>query len=808
MNKFFLFAFLVLMTLHSYAQPMKVVTYDTKLNVADKAAKENDYYSAIDFYNQAYEESKDPNLQIAIADLYVLARDYAKSEKIFERILKRDKEKEFEDIRVDYAKVLKKQGKYREALNEFNTIIADPEADDSLKNVAKFELSGIEMMENLAPNLEAVINYLPGKVNSPSGESSPIQGPDGSLYYSSFNRKKEITVDDEDYHAKIYVAEKNDKGEYDKVTALPELINRPDYHSAGVAFSRDGRRMFFTRIILQNNGLETSQLFVSNRSNEGWSAPTEVKSLNGDYLIKHPIIGELFGNEVLFFSSNMIGGLGGYDLYYSTIKGDNFGLATNLGPEINSPKDDISPYYNNGTLYYSTNGKPSMGGFDIYYAIWNGTTWENVTNIGHNYNSAYDDMFLRFNDSGSNGFLVSNRPHKDKPKIKGSETCCDDIFGVYIRDLVIDLITNVEDDKGPLNGANVELYDNTLGGYPETKTNINTHSFNFPLNADRDYKAIIKKEGYFPDTVRFNTNGILDDYTVKKTVKLKKDPSYDPNKGKKDEVEVVTINQTIRLNNIYYDYDKWDILPSAEEDLETLLDLMQDYPDMVIELSSHTDARGRDAYNQTLSQKRAESARTWLIEKGVERSRIKPVGYGEKVILNQCANNVKCTDDEHRVNRRTEFKIIAGPQTIEIKKEIFKDRGNDRSGEDGKTGKGGGIVEKQSNSSLKKKELTPIITFENPRIYLGKVKKGDSREVLFNFTNTGTSDLVIELVTSCKCTDLEYSTQPIKVNEKSFIKAIYHTANEKIGKISKTLDIYCNTDPIVVEAFFDAEVVE
>ncbi len=666
------------------AQPMKTVDYNTKLQVADLAASEGDYYGAIEWYTKAFEESKDLNLQLAIADLYVLARDFNKAEKIYDRILKRDKKREYEDIRIDFAKVLKSQGKYREALSEYNTILGDAEATDSLKAIARFELKGIEMMDNLAPNLEAIVNYLPGKVNSGSAETSPAIGPEGSLYFSSFNRKKEIILDgsEKDYHAKLFTAEKNDKGEYDKITALPENINRTEFNTAGAAFSRDGKRMYFTRALLQNNNIESSTLFVSTRGDAGWSSPREITELKGDFIIKHPYVGELFGNEVLFFSSNMLGGLGGYDLFYSQIKGDSYGIATNLGNVVNTAADEVSPYYNNGTLYFSSNGHPNIGGFDIFYANWNGFNWEGLTNIGFNYNSAYDDLFFRFNESGSSGFLVSNRPNKDKQKMKGSDSCCDDIYGVYIRELVIDLLSTVEDQNGALNGANVEVYDLTLGGYPETKTNFNGNVFNFPLLADRNYKAIFKKEGYFPDTITFNTNGIVEDKTIKRTIKLKADPDYG-----KDEVEIVTINQAIRLNNIYYNYDKSDILPDAEEDLNTLLELMEDYPDMVIELSSHTDARGDDGYNQKLSQRRAESAKTWLIAKGVNKDRIKPVGYGEKVILNKCANNVRCTDAEHRINRRTEFKIIAGPQTIEIKKEIFKDKGGDRTGETAPRGK-------------------------------------------------------------------------------------------------------------------------
>jgi peptidoglycan-associated lipoprotein len=799
----------ILCTSALMAQPLRTVTYETKLQVADTAGEEGDYYGAIEWYSKAYEESKDLNLQLAIADLYMLARDFSKAEKIYDRILKKDKTKEYEDIRVDYARALKSQAKYKDAVSQFNIVLGDAETTDSIRAVATRELKGIEMTETLAPNLEAVVNPLAGKVNSGSAESAPIQGPDGGLYFSSFNRKKEIIFDgsEKDYQAKLYVAEKNDKGEYDKVTPLPENINRPEFNSGGVAFSRDGKRMYFTRAELLNNNISASTIFVSYKGDEGWGAPKEIEELNGDYILKHPIVGELFGNEVLFFSSDMPGGVGGFDIYYSTIKGDKYGLPTNLGTTINTAKDEITPFYNNGTLYFSSNGLLSMGGFDIYYASWNGSNWENLTNIGFNYNSAYDDTFLRFNESGSNGFLVSNRPHKDKVKMKGNDSCCDDIYGVYIRDLVIDLLVNVEDEKGPLNGAGTDLYDLSLGGYPETKTNINTHIFNFPLQADRNYKAIIKKEGYFPDSISFNTNAMIDDYTVKKTIKLKKDPNYDPNKGKKDETITVSTNEPIRLNNIYYDYDKFNILPDAEQDLATLQELLEDYSDMVIELSSHTDSRGDDKYNQKLSQKRAESAKKWLTQRGIASDRIKPVGYGEKQILNRCTNGVKCDDNEHRLNRRTEFKIIAGPQTIEIKKTIFQDNGGDRSGETKQSPKGGSQSFSTHKSILSQKRV-PVITFDEPIIDLGKVKKGEEKDIVFSFTNTGNADLVIEVATTCKCTDLIYPKEPIKPGGKGVLKAKYHTVHENTGEIQKIIDIVANTEPIVVEAKFKANIVE
>jgi peptidoglycan-associated lipoprotein len=302
-----------------------------------------------------------------------------------------------------------------------------------------------------------------------------------------------------------------------------------------------------------------------------------------------------------------------------------------------------------------------MGGYDIFYSAWTGSGWSDAANIGFNYNTSYNDKFLRFNTSGNAGFLVSNRTHKDKKKFKGSETCCEDIYLVNIRDLIIDLQLLVDGEKGPLDGATVELLEGPKMISTESKTNYTGNNFSFLLDADKSYKAIVTRDGYYPDSVTFNTNGIFDDYTFKKTVKLNPKP-------KEAEYDVYTINEPIRLNNIYYDFDDDKILPDAEKDLSYLVELMDKYPDMVIELSSHTDSRGVSTYNQKLSQRRADSAKRWLVKEGIEASRIKAVGYGESLLLNRCKDGVRCSEEEHRFNRRTEFKIIAGPQTIEIQK--------------------------------------------------------------------------------------------------------------------------------------------
>jgi peptidoglycan-associated lipoprotein len=522
------------------------------------------------------------------------------------------------------------------------------------------------MIPKLPDNIDAIVVFGGNDLNCPSGDYSPSLYNDGSLYYSSFNRRKEIILDgeDEDYHAKIYVSQKNNDGMYGKPQELGQQINRKGYHTANVSFSKDGRTMYFTRMKLEGSEIAVSELYRANKSEDGWGAAEYISDLNGDFRTKHPVEGELFGNKVLFFVSDRDGGYGGDDIYYATIRGDGFSTPVNLGAKINTNRDDITPFYKDGTLYFSSKGYPSLGGFDIFYATWDGSEWSTPANIGHNYNSSYDDTYFSFNESGSMGFLVSNRPDKDKRNLKG-KTCCDDIYTVQIRDVVMDLITLVEDENGPLNGALVELIDESVdGGNISTKSNPTANNFSFLLDPDHNYMAKVTRDGYYPDSFTFNTVGILDDYTVKKTIVLKPMPNVE------EETEIVTSNQPIRLSDIYYDFEDDKILPDAEPPLEYLSELMNQYSDMVIELSSHTDSRGLSKYNQDLSQRRAESARIWLLDAGIAPDRIVAKGYGESQILNRCVDGIRCPEEEHRLNRRTEFKIISGPTTIEIKKSI------------------------------------------------------------------------------------------------------------------------------------------
>ncbi len=673
------FCFVAILSTAALAQPLRDFSFEQKIEAANVAEAEGNYAGALDWYEKIYEElsqarknrrsGSNPMLNqfsLKIAEMQFRIRDYERAEKRYGRILRKDTENQLADYRFMYGMSLKANAKYSDALEEFNKVISLSE-DEELIAGAEFQIEGIEMLRTMEPNVETAIGFLDKSINSASAEYSPRLAPDGDLYYGSLNRKTIIEVDNNDedeYHAKIYVASRNDEGQFEDGEELDQNINRLGFHNAQMAFSRDGRTMYLTRTQTKGTQITNTELLYSIKRETGWSAATPVETLNGDWQIKHPAVGQLFGRDVLFFVSDMEGGVGGFDIYYANILGDGrFSAPVNLGENINTARDEFSPFYYEGTLYFSTDGMPTIGGFDIFYSVWDGNAWSESVNIGLGYNSSCDDLYFTMNPDGKSGFFVSNRPGEEKRRLK-SKTCCDDIYEFQIRDIVIDLLAIVVDETdAPLDAATIKLENTSdpINYPPDIKFNSLGNEFQFLLDSDFKYRAIATREGYYSDTIEFNTAGILDNYTVRKKINLK---------PKKSETVVVTVNEPIRLDNIYYDFDDDKILPEAEDDLQFLFDLMEEYPDMVIELSSHTDSQGGARYNLDLSQRRADSARKWLIERGIDDNRVKPVGYGERVILNKCKNNVPCTDDEHRFNRRTEFKIIEGPQTIEITREV------------------------------------------------------------------------------------------------------------------------------------------
>ena len=356
------------------AQPINSSTYGTKIYLAELATESNDYYNALKYYQEAYDDRKDKALIPLIADNHYKLRDYKKAESYYSRLFRKRRGKAVEvapEIRFKYARVLKVNGKYDEAIEQLQSVISNSQ-DAQMKELAEYELNGAEYAKIVRPVPRLTVENAGTKVNSSFSEYSAfVSGTD--MYYSSFDRNKVLILDGEeqDYHAKIYKSSKKDEA-WGKPSPLDEKINRPGFHTANVTFSPDGQRMYFTRQLIEGNEVSESNIFYASANGDGqFGAANELGGVNGEWIAKHPSIGELFNKEVIFFVSDMAGGQGGMDLWYASrdlsSHAIDFTFPVNLGNKINTLGDEITPFYDieNGDMYFSSNGQPSMGGQDI-----------------------------------------------------------------------------------------------------------------------------------------------------------------------------------------------------------------------------------------------------------------------------------------------------------------------------------------------------------------------------------------------------------------------------------------------------------
>src|SRR5690606_6221901 len=352
-----------------------------------------------------------------------------------------------------------------------------------------------------------------------------------------------------------------------------------------------------------------------------WHAEPFVYNNVKEYSVGHAALAP--DGTTLYFVSDMPGGHGGTDIWFCKRQSDGqWGAPENAGSGVNSAGNEMFPNIApDGTLYYSSDGLLGMGGLDIYQSMGSENRWSTPAKMRYPINSARDDCGLVnvvVNEETVSGYLSSNR--------QGS-VGADDIFAFALEKPKIIIIlqgTTANKQTGERLTANVTLFDGTKEIVARTQSTENG-TFEFVLDRDLDYQVFATKAGYHPDSASVSTVGTTKSDTLH--VALLLDP-------------VFTVGQRIELENIYYDFDKHNIRPDAAEILDRLVKIMQDYPTLKIELSSHTDSRGSDTYNQALSQRRAGAAVDYLVSRGIGRDRMVAQGYGETRLVNDCGNGV------------------------------------------------------------------------------------------------------------------------------------------------------------------------
>ena len=469
---------------------------------------------------------------------------------------------------------------------------------------------------------------------------------DGKLYItSSRNDSRKNYGWNEEPFLDIYQYTLAGDGTYQGETLLDGKINTK-YHEGITSFTPDGKTMFFSRESffeniyekdsLSNTKYSVLHLFKAKKGSEGFSQ-VEASSINSpNYSIKNPTISA--DGSMIYFASDKPGGYGNFDIYKATLDNNGkVGTPVNMGQKVNTEGQEMFPYISsNNTLYFSSTGHLGLGGMDVFYTKEIDGKMAPIRNVGIPINSNGDDFAFKMDEESGEGFVSSNREGG-----KGS----DDIYAIKkLQPLCDVLITGtVLDDKtgAPLAGAMTSLVDasgNTLASKPANAEG----QVEYIVECETETELQVTMDGYESNKVTIPGSN---EEEVAALVRL-------------SPIEKIVIPQErIVLNPIYFDFDKSNITARAAFELDNLVQVMNKYPDLVIQATSHTDFRASRQYNQGLSERRAQTTIQYVISKGIDANRISASGRGETEPAIDCK---PCTDEEHQMNRRSQFFITSG----------------------------------------------------------------------------------------------------------------------------------------------------
>ncbi|MFC4210217.1 OmpA family protein [Pedobacter lithocola] len=645
------------------AEAQYVVNYK---KVADAYFQSKDYYAASTFYKKALKITTD-STQVVLpygkdkkqgseekliedyeGSLYNLAeasrmyRDYTEAEKYYEVASTFSNPKYYKSL-FYYAESLRANKKFPQAITAFEKFIANHKTDELVKTANLEVLScKFAMKEMRFPRL-VQIKKVPADINGLGSNYAPFKL--GNAFY--FTSSRPVAVSGKPDVVKVVKGETpiSTKANpfinnlYNTVSNLQETevnvkkidFNLPnDMEYAAVSFNPEGNVAYFTSW----KGQEKYAIYSATKTDDKWSVPQSVglQVNSKDFNAAQPFVTS--DGKFLIFSSDRMGGYGKYDLWYAAIRSDGtIGQAVNFGPEINTEADEKAPYYNTLTkkLIFSTDGRIGFGGMDFFESEGDLINWTKPKNMGYPFNSSKEDVyFTQINADASKGYISSDR----------ESACCLEIFEVkreYIS--VSGIITDCKTKK-PLDGVLVKMNDQE-NDYSFTTNN--TGKYDFKMDSRRPVKLNMTKDNYFA----LNKSYAYEEIAKADTLMY---ADYCINAFK--------INVPIVLDNIYYEFNSAELTESSKKVLDALALILDDNPEMEIELGAHTDDVGTDVYNQELSERRAKSCVDYLATKNILQSRLASKGYGESMPI--APNKLKKGKDnpEGRAkNRRTEFKV-------------------------------------------------------------------------------------------------------------------------------------------------------
>lgn len=631
----------------------------SRIKKADKAFASGEYFEAGNMYRNLYSRIPSKNKPEKSRMAFYQAECYRylsnpRAEQAYSRAIRY----EYPDslVFLRYAQVLQKNVKYplaikyyKEYLLKDSTHLVSQNQIDFIHRIdsARNKITGYKVSRNKELNVRR------------SGAFSPVFSPvdEGLLFFTSSRKfvkdgKLKNSLITGLPENKLYFVKKDAQGKWEKVEVASEEINLNQYEIGAASFSPDGKNLYFTAASQDFKSSGGVTIMYSARAGGEW---TEAKKINvfkdSTIVVAHPAIAP--DGETIVFVSDAPGGYGGKDLWKAKLEGAECKFVENLGPVINTSEDELFPSFKfNGNLYFSSNGHPGFGGLDIYKAEMNKDSVWVVENMGTPLNSNSDDFGMGFEGLSEKGYFATNR---------GETRGYDVLWRFEKPELEFIVSGKVTDDKSvPIPDAVVRLVSNTgLNVRLQTRKD---GTYKIKVDKDMDCVMLATSRGYLNNSASFQTQNLKESKKFELDFKLP------------------AIYRPVQLTNIFFEFGKWDLTKNSEKGLQELVNLLKDNPNIVVEISAHTDFIGSDELNLSLSQKRAQSVVDYLITAGIKSTGLKSVGYGETkpIVVDELINKrypflelgkelnenyiVSLTPENqeiaNQINRRTEFRVV------------------------------------------------------------------------------------------------------------------------------------------------------
>lgn len=603
------------------------------LKRANKLFEMRAYVEAAEIY-----EKKERNQEVLqnLADSYYYNANLQKAIKTYRELFVTYGDSIDIELHFRYAQALKGAKNYKDAdfhlSRYYNQRINTPAFIEALEKTTPhtFKLKQIE------------------NTNSSSDFGLSFYGDNKVAFASSRNSKNPSYSWNKLPYLDLYNATMTSSGTLEDITPFSDEINS-ESHESSATFSSDGKTMYFnrtnkTRTKTGEDKIAHIKIFKAELVDGNWTNVTKLPFNSNAYSSEHPALSK--DGKTLYFASDMPGTIGGFDIYKVAINDDGtYGEPVNLGDKVNTKHREQFPYISDlNVLYFSSDGYQGYGGLDVFRSNHVNGNFEKPINLGGSINSNLDDFSYTIREKTNKGYVSSNRSGYDR------------LYGFAREENILTkyLVEGVVQDKSSkelLAGSLVTLFDET-GTVIQDSIVGEKADYLFKIEPNKKYKVRGTRKAYIPQDVEFSTDskGKIS-HNIYLTLEAYTDAEDRVKENERGDVQ-------IQLDKIYFDFDQSNIREDAGITLNVLVDLLNKYPDMEVEVSAHTDARGPDEYNLNLSKSRAAATLEYLVSKGIDRNRLKSIGYGEMQPLNECVKEGICSDEAYDINRRCEFTII------------------------------------------------------------------------------------------------------------------------------------------------------